>query len=122
MEINEDQSYTKYKITSMDPGSISINEIAYTQSLILHPNHLIEHWPVNTIAHIHADNLKTIIDLKPEIILIGTGETFQLVPASTLAPLYDADIGVECMDTRAACRTYVALTAEHRNVVAALII
>jgi uncharacterized protein len=39
-----------------------------------------------------------------------------------LAPLYQAGIGVEVMDTRAACRTYNILLAEGRRVVAALIV
>ena len=38
-----------------------------------------------------------------------------------LRPLIDAGIGVETMDTAAACRTYNVLLAEGRSVVAALL-
>jgi uncharacterized protein len=60
--------------------------------------------------------------MKPEIVLLGTGATFVFPDPARLAPLRDARVGVEVMDTAAACRTYNILLAEGRNVVAALIV
>ena len=54
--------------------------------------------------------------------IIGTGSTFTFPEPQLLAPLRNAGIGVEVMDTPAACRTYNILLGEGRNVVAALIV
>jgi uncharacterized protein len=55
-------------------------------------------------------------------VLLGTGATFIFPEPALLAPLRKAGIGVEVMDTAAACRTYNILLGEERNVVAALIV
>jgi uncharacterized protein len=60
--------------------------------------------------------------MAPEIVLVGSGRAFAFPDPSLLAPLYAAGIGVEVMDTRAACRTYNLLLGEGRNVIAALIV
>jgi len=63
-----------------------------------------------------------IVELKPEIAIIGSGATFRFPDPARLALLHQARIGVEVMDTQAACRTYNILLGEGRNVVAALIV
>jgi len=60
--------------------------------------------------------------MKPELVLIGTGAKFEFPEPARLAPLRSAGIGVEVMDTAAACRTYNILLGEGRGVVAALIV
>ena len=55
-------------------------------------------------------------------VLLGSGRAFRFPDAARLAPLYKAGIGVEVMDTPAACRTYNILLGEGRNVIAALIL
>ncbi len=60
--------------------------------------------------------------MRPEIVLLGCGARFRFPSPAVLAPLYGAGIGVEVMDTRAACRTYNILLSEGRRVVAALIV
>ena len=54
--------------------------------------------------------------------LLGTGPVFRFPEAARLAPLYQAGIGVEVMDTPAACRTYNILMGEGRKVLAALLL
>ena len=56
------------------------------------------------------------------MVLLGTGRTFVVPEPRRLEPLRAAGIGVEVMDTAAACRTYNILLGEGRNVVAALIV
>ena len=60
--------------------------------------------------------------MRPEIVLLGTGAAFSFPEPRKLASLHQAGIGVEVMDTAAACRTYNILMAEGRNVVAALVV
>ena len=94
----------------------------YTSSLVVSADRVIEDWPAASVEALAADHLAAIVELSPEIVLLGTGTTFAFPEAALLAPLYKAGIGVEVMDTPAACRTYNILLGEGRNVVAALVV
>jgi uncharacterized protein len=83
---------------------------------------IVTDWPASSIEELTADHLAAILELKPEIAVIGSGATFKFPDPARLAPLHQARIGVEVMDTPAACRTYNILLGEGRNVVAALIV
>lgn len=122
MQLTRDHNLERHIIQSYEPGCITIDEKKYTRSLVLSPSQLIANWPPQSLSELTQDHLKIIIDARPSLLLLGTGIRFNRPPASLLAPLYEARIGVECMDTGAACRTYIVLSAEGRNVVTALLI
>ncbi len=111
-----------YQIRAFKPGMIQINDKIYTQSLVVAPNALVENWPPQTIEQLTAKHLLPLIAMTPHIVLIGTGHALVFPHAEIYGALINAGIGVEIMDTSAACRTYNALTSENRNVVAALIV
>ncbi len=122
MILTEDKGIGDYHIRAYEPGAITVNETIYRKSLIVSPVHLIDDWPPQSLGALKEAHLQAILDLKPEIVIIGTGQRFTLPPVEKLATLYQGRIGVECMDTGAACRTYTALMSEGRHVVAALLI
>jgi len=119
---NLDDNQALYQIYSYSPGLIQINETKYSQSVIITPTQLIDHWPPQSISALSADSLRIIINFHPDVLLIGTGSQLIFPALEIYGELINAGIGVEIMDTSAACRTYNALSAENRNVVAALII
>ena len=86
------------------------------------PNQLITDWTPQTFAELSSEHFNIIQQLRPDILLIGCGSTLQFPSPRMYGALINAGIGVEIMDTHAACRTYNALTAENRNVAAALVI
>jgi uncharacterized protein len=114
MDFTPDTSPSHYQIRSYERGKIIINNDVITQNLIISATQLIYPWDEN--------NLETLIELKPVIVLLGTGETFKIISPQLLSPFYKNKIGVEVMNTSAACRTFNVLTAEGRNVVAGLIL
>jgi uncharacterized protein len=122
MPLTLDENSAKYQIRAYRPGQIQINDKLSEQSIIIAPQALIEDWEPKSITELSADHLTAILTLKPAILLIGTGEKLTFPSIEIYGDLINHGIGVEIMDTRAACRTYNALTAEDRNVVAALII
>lgn len=122
MSLTLDDNQATYQIRAYRPGSIQINEQFLQQSVIIMANQLIPHWTPQTFAELTAADLHVFIDLHPDLVLIGTGSILQFPPAAIYGELINAGIGVEIMDTHAACRTYNALTAENRNVAAGLII
>tara|TARA_R110000868_G_scaffold315295_4_gene576211 strand:+ start:170 stop:544 length:375 start_codon:yes stop_codon:yes gene_type:complete len=117
-----DDNNALYQIRAYQPGEIKINDKTLCSSIIITPTRLIEGWPPQDITSLTAESLSIITDLRPDILLIGTGASMVLLPADIYGALINLGIGVEFMDTSAACRTYNALSAENRNVAAALLI
>jgi len=121
-------AYAAGAITLAVPGSLQ-SELAVdpetglcqvTQSLILTGQQLITDWEPNRLDELTAAHLDAVLNLEPELILLGTGARQQFPAMDIMLPLHRARIGVEVMDTAAACRTFNILVAEGRHVVAAL--
>jgi uncharacterized protein len=121
-QLTLDDNSANYQIHAFKPGFIQVNDQVLTHSIIISANQLIENWEPQTFSELIKDHLDAILKLHPAILLLGTGETLQFPPLELYGDLINKGIGVEVMNTSAACRTYNALTAEGRDVVAALII
>ena len=117
-----DENRGAFQIRGYKPGTIKVNDQIHTESIIITPNQLILHWQPQTFSELTSASFDSIIELKPDILLLGTGSKMELVLPELYGQLINLGIGVEVMDTSAACRTFNALSAENRNVVAALII
>lgn len=91
------------------------------QSVIITPRSLIRDWPPQRFEDIEEQHFETLIDLQPEIVLFGSGGTLRWPEHHLTAALHARRIGIEVMDTAAACRTYNILMADERNVAAALL-
>ena len=122
MKIEREQAEGRNTFTGYGDGYVEVNRARHTRSLVVGGDRLVTDWPAASIAELSADHMAAIVEMKPEIVLLGTGPAFAFPPPALLAPLYQAGIGVEVMDTPAACRTYNILQGEGRNVLAALII
>ena len=122
MKFERDAPDGRNTFTGYGPGYVEVNGKRYTASLVVSGAALITDWPAPSVDALTADHLAAILELKPEIVIIGSGSTFRFPEPARLAPLHQARIGVEVMDTAAACRTYTILQGEGRNVVAALIV
>ncbi len=122
MHFAEDHNIGRYRIRSYRPGELRVNEQVYRNSLLLGVEELDADWPPRNLAELRPEHLQPLADWQPDLVLLGTGARQQFPAAALLAPLYRAGIGVEVMDTGAACRTYNVLVAEDRRVAAALLI
>jgi uncharacterized protein len=121
MKIEREQSDGRNTFTGYGPGYVEINRERHARSVLVSAQAVAE-WKVRAVNELAASQIEPIAAMHPEIVLIGTGATFSFPEPSALAPLHAARIGVEVMDTQAACRTYNILLAEGRNVVAAVIV
>jgi uncharacterized protein len=122
LKIERDEATGRNTFTGYGAGYVEVNRARHTQSLVVGGDRIVAEWPARSVESLSADHMAAIVELAPEIVLIGTGSALRFPDAALLAPLYKAGIGVEVMDTPAACRTYNILLGEGRNVVAALII
>jgi uncharacterized protein len=91
-------------------------------SVILTATDLVLEWPPRHVRELAPEHLKNALDLAPEVILLGTGQRQVFPDAHVLAAVHRAGIGIEVMDTRAACRTFNILLQEGRKVAAALML
>ncbi len=121
MPLAEDVISARYSIQAYDRGQITINETIYRESLIITAERLIAPWPVRDIDGLLSGHIDDILDLQPDVVLLGTGEQQRFPDMSIIAAFAGHGLGLEVMNNGAACRTFNILVGEGRNVVAALI-
>tara|TARA_R110000868_G_scaffold84822_6_gene238948 strand:+ start:17475 stop:17849 length:375 start_codon:yes stop_codon:yes gene_type:complete len=121
MKFQQEQS-DNIVINAYEPGGITVDKQTYQHSLIISPTNVYLDWPVSNIENLQAEHFNQIIELKPEILLLGVGDALTFPDSEILAAVHAARIGVEIMDNAAACRTYNILAGEDRNVVVAIIL
>ena len=121
MKLQLERPQGRNAFTGYGSGFVSVNATRYEHSVIVLPDRLID-WQVARFEELTQETLQPLASLEVEIIVLGTGATLRFPPASALRPLQQAGIGVEVMDSQAACRTYNVLLAEDRRVCAAVIL
>jgi len=109
-------------ITGYGDGYVEINQTPYAHAVLLSSDGAISAWPVQSFDSLEASHFAQMEELKPELILIGTGSKQRFPKPELLKSLILAKIGFEIMDSQAACRTYNILVGEGRQVLLALIV
>jgi uncharacterized protein len=122
MPLSEDIVTSRHRFTSYGPASVTINEVVYRQSLVLTANDIYSPWAVSSIEDLNPENLAPVLESKPAVVLLGTGEQQRFPDARTFALFGERGIGLEVMDNGALCRTFNILVAEDRAVTAAVIL
>ena len=122
MRFSLDSNLNHYAITSYGSDWVRIGEREFRRSLVVTPEQLVSDWPPQTFGDLVEAHLEVIADLKPEIVLLGTGSRQRFPRPSLLRSLLARGVGVEVMDTAAACRTYNIIMLEGRRVAAALLL
>lgn len=107
-------------IDAYGPGRFRISGQAYEQAVLVFPDE-VRIWAVSALDQIDAESLALAVEKQVEVLLVGTGPKMQLLPAAVKQALRTQGVGVDVMDTGAACRTYNILMAEGRRVAAALL-
>ncbi len=116
------QTPTANVVTGTGPGWIRVGATEYRTNLVLLPDEIVEGWAPAGQAALTERDYAALLAHRPEIVLLGTGARQQFPHPRLLQSLAAAHVGVEIMDTRAACRTFNILVAEDRRVAAALVI
>lgn len=120
--IQPDHTNATYKIEHYEPGKIRINQQDYGCSVIIRPHHFHPFWPPNQFSELLSSHFDLLTEPLPSILLLGTGTKLIIPPQELLLPLFQKGIGVEFMDSKAACFTFTALAAEERDVAACILI
>ena len=105
-------------VTGYGPGWIAVNGIRYEEPLLLGNDYCkVLGVPSMQLEDLTAEIIEAVIAEHPAVVVVGTGRQFALAPAQFNARFIAVGIGVETMDTRAACRTHNILVGEGRQVV-----
>jgi uncharacterized protein len=108
-------------ISRHGPGGVAVNGVEHTQSVVVPWTGEVLNWDVGSFDALTVAHFEFLAALKPELVIFGSGARIRFAKPELLRPLMQARIGIETMDSAAACRTYNVLLAESRAVVAALI-
>ena len=122
MKFALDDGAQGYAIQSYGAGLVVVNNRRLQRSLLLLPDRLIDDWRPQTCAELRDADFSHLLELDPDIVLLGTGVQQRFPAPHTYRSLITAGIGLEIMGTPAACRTYNVLMSEGRRVAAALLL
>lgn len=142
MQVTLDQDRNCYSIQGYRPGEITVTipfsraenviplhgdqpasrqEVIRT-NVIIFPDRLIRDWSPAATNALTKQDLALLLKAKPEVLLLGTGSRLVWPSLEIQAAFATSGIGLEVMDTGAACRTYNILMSDQRRVAAALIL
>jgi uncharacterized protein len=109
-------------VTGLGEGWIRVGATEYRENCVLTPDSVVPGFAPDGLGALTEQDYAALLAYQPEILLLGTGVRQQFVHPRLTQALAAANVGVETMDTRAACRTFNILLGEGRRVVAALIL
>ncbi|TFZ08608.1 Mth938-like domain-containing protein [Ramlibacter humi] len=109
-------------ITGYGPGWVGVGTERITHSVVISSQGERFDWELPSYEALGPQHFERLAKLDAEVVIFGSGGRIRFPKAAWLRPLVQARIGVETMDTAAACRTYNVLAQEGRRVAAALLL
>ena len=109
-------------ITAHGPGWLRVEQTTVTHSLVISAQGGHQAWNCQSFEDLSAAHFAQLAELDAEVVIFGSGQRLRFPHPAWLKPLIAKRIGLETMDTLAACRTYNILAGEGRRVVAALLL
>jgi uncharacterized protein len=122
MRFTQDSSSATLLIRAYAAGELRVNDDRYRESVILSSTAVLRLPEIRNTEDLASLDPSRILALEPELVLLGTGPRQVFPAASFRAQFLSSGIGLEVMDTAAACRTFNVLVAEQRRVVALLMV
>jgi uncharacterized protein len=108
-------------ISRHEPGSVWVRNTRHSGSVLVPWRGNVLDWRVSGFDALTEEHFLAVRDLEPELVVFGSGSRLRFASPALMRGLLERRIGVETMDTAAACRTFNVLVSEGRCVVAALV-
>lgn len=118
----EPDNFDVPSIQGYGPGWVRVNGDKITTSVVIGSKGQRLAWQCGNFAELTAAHFAQLAGIDAELVIFGSGKRIRFPQAAWLQPLMAKRIGLETMDTGAACRTYNILAGEGRNVIVALLL
>ncbi len=105
-------------IRTYGPGRFVVGDREWREPVLVAATAAVP-WSASRADELSADVLKHLPSI--EVLVVGCGARSVFIPPAQRAAFREAGVGLEVVDTGAACRIYNVLLAEGRRVAAALI-
>jgi uncharacterized protein len=122
MDLSFERSEGYLYVRRVGARGVTLIDRELTRSFLLAPDRAIEDWPATAAATLDAGHVEDLLALRPELVILGTGERQVFPAAAFTAGFLRKGIGIEVMDNAAAARTYNLLAGEGRRVIAGFIL
>ncbi len=122
MKFQPDVALGVNQITRHESQRLWVANTPFEHSLLVPWQGEVQRWDARAPAELSAAHFEQLLTLKPELVIFGSGVKLQFVSPALYRTLIERRVGIETMDTAAACRTYNVLASEGRCVVAALLL
>lgn len=122
MQLNLEHPDHEFLLRGADGSMAVVNNRRLTSSFIVSPDRLVEAWSVTDPRALSAADLEPLLELDPEVVLLGTGSNQVFPPAAVMAACLSRGVGLEVMNNAAAARTFNVLAGEGRRVVAGFVL
>jgi uncharacterized protein len=109
-------------VESYGDGRVRINGRDYARSVAVSARHVELDWGPDAVSGLTVEHLAAVLGTSTQVLILGTGARQRFPAPEVQFALLERGIGLEVMDTGAACRTYNILVSEGRDVVAALLL
>lgn len=121
MKMHADRLDGQNAISRHGAEGVIVNGVEHRASVVVPWQGGVVPWAVDRFEQLDESRFEALLALAPELVIFGSGLRLRFPKPAWIAPLITRRIGVETMDTAAACRTYNVLLGEGRAVVAALL-
>jgi len=122
MQLAEDTNSNPITINAYGKGCLKINQQEYREAVVVTCHELILGKTPSNANELRLSHLQFVIEKKPEVLIIGTGETLIFLDPEMTTALQQQNIGIEIMNTSAACRTLSILMTDNRDCMGILFI
>ncbi len=122
MQLTEHRNERQFFLRRADAVSAVVVDKTVTKSFAVSADAIVEDFPYTESDQLDDAAIETIFSLKPEVVLLGTGERIVFPPQKILAAFLKRGVGLETMDSAAAARTFNVLVEEGRKAVAVFLL
>lgn len=109
-------------ISKLEAGRIWVHATAFEASVLVPWRGEVQPWPVQQLEGLQAPHFEAMAAFAPELVIFGSGARHRFVSPALYRSLIERRIGIETMDTAAACRTFNVLVNEGRKVLGAFVL
>ncbi len=122
MQFTRENAGEANAILACSSEEVRLRDRVVRGSVIVTRDTVLDDWRPAAPEALTLEDFRGLLELEPEVVLLGTGSRQRLPPPALYAAFAARGIGLEVMDNRAACRTYNLLLGEYRDVAVALIL